>query len=420
MRNTVKSFPFVISIFITLMFSTGCNPDIKGINSSIELGMYDQAINKINRELENHDQNSELYHLLGICHLGLYSVQESKNTSKSKEFLINARSSFEAALKLEPSKAKSHYLLGICQLETGLYSKGIESLKMAMQLKPDWSPPLETLCKVIREEEERDQYIQNLLSISPFQDWAPISLPKEDKKKALKAVVVVAKEISLASVEDPKDKKTFNQLDALPFYKKEDNQYFFYDDEYITRYGYMNCGWGMGMGKDVIYTKGSMYWPGGSMRNGNERKYRVNMNRVPKWGIVDVPSQALGGGKVRYQYRTNRTVRGINHQDGLLSVGQPDKIKKRIRSLLENHHLTPEDIIHIYRVNIAKGLPKEALIAIGESTDFIVIGFLNESNRKTVYTDEGIIDTYTWKGNELVLRNDRVLSWKWGLPEIRE
>jgi len=131
---------------------------------------------------------------------------------------------------------------------------------------------------------------------------------------------VVAKEISLASVEDPKDKKTFNQLDVLPFYKKETNRYIFYDDDYVTRYGYMNCGWGMA--KDVIYTKGSMYWPGGSMRKGNERKYRVDMNRVPKWGIVSVPSQAIGGGKVRYQYRTNRTVRWINHQDGLLSMGQ--------------------------------------------------------------------------------------------------
>jgi len=74
--------------------------------------------------------------------------------------------------------------------------------------------------------------------------------------------------------------------------------------------------------------------------------------------------------------------------------------------------MVSDDIIKIYRANIAKGLPREALIAIGESTDFIVIGFLNESNCKTVYTDEGIIDTYTWKGNELVLRNDRVLSWQ--------
>lgn len=112
MKNKQSIFYFLVFL-ILLISSTGCNNDVKKAKEYIKAGMYSQAIELLNKRINEKPRDADAHLQLGICHINQCNY-------------IKADERFRSAVAFKPKYkneiGKKYKSAGILQLSKGQYS----------------------------------------------------------------------------------------------------------------------------------------------------------------------------------------------------------------------------------------------------------------------------------------------------------
>lgn len=168
-RHLLLTVAFVLFAFPAHAF---WNSDVDKAKEFMKAGMYPQAIELLDKRINDKPTDAEAHFQLGLCyfHTGNYSgaderffsavaskpgyketiAQECMKAgfdSLEKGLHAKAVRLFETAIKYKPSDAETHFQLGLCHFHIGNYSEADERFASAVALNADYKQMIAQKCE---------------------------------------------------------------------------------------------------------------------------------------------------------------------------------------------------------------------------------------------------------------------------------
>lgn len=230
-NNRYIRFGIAAGISFILFSLVGCgSKNVKKARELLDLKLYTQAIELLEKEISENPQNAEAHFVLGNAYWG------SAMEKKQEDLLLKTVKSYKTALTLNPQYTQVHYNLGVLFYAMDEEEQAVSELTKVLDYSPNHVGACTYLGYIYSEMADEELAIKHLkksLSIQPVaRDWVRLkSVEQGEEAQQGGTFIVVADSAPIYNPESNEIDGYISKYSVCTFTSKANGEYSFFDEK---------------------------------------------------------------------------------------------------------------------------------------------------------------------------------------------